>query len=237
MPSTSERSFGQRYTKAAGLLEYLKLIPVYAPDNPEIETANFETFLASVLAANQAVGNAHADLMNERTARIEAYKGEDGLIVRCMKARDYVASIDDKGKQSVDYKKIGKIITLMRGKKLSKNPDPPAEGETTPKTISTSEQSYGSVLAYGYNILEILKVKPGYAPTNPDLTIANLTTFLDGINALNKSVHNKQAVLDNAIEERAKLYVDLQGRIQKIKMALASQFGKQSNEYKDSLQY
>ena len=48
---------------------------------------------------------------------------------------------------------------------------------------------------------------------------------------------SKAEVYDNAVDVRVNLYADLKQRISKIKFTLASQFGKQSNEYKDSLRY
>ena len=237
MPSVSEKSFGQRYTKAVGLVEYLKLIPTYAPDNADIAVAAFDTFLGTVQTANENVSAKLSDLMNERESRLVAYKGPDGLYKLCAKVRDYVASIDPKGKKSADYNKIGKTIMRMRGQRLSKKPAPSADGSAPPKTVSTSEQSYGSVLEMGVSIVEVVKAKAGYAPSNAALTVASLNTFMDNLYAKNRSVASKQETYDNTVEERSGLYNDLQLRVSQIKFALASQYGKQSNEYKDSLKY
>ena len=237
MPSTSERSFGQRYTKAVGLVEYLKVVPGYAPDNAAIGVAAFDTFLGTVQTANGNVSAKLSELMNERESRLISYKGPDGLLKLCAKVRDYVASIDPKGRKSADYNKIAKTIMRMRGQRLSKKPDSPVAGAAAPKTTSTSEQSYGSVLDMGVSVVEIVKAKAGYAPSNPALTVVSLTTFMDSIYANNRSVAGKQETYDNAVEERADLYTDLQQRISQIKSALSSQYGKQSNEYKDSVKY
>jgi len=60
---------------------------------------------------------------------------------------------------------------------------------------------------------------------------------MDSVYAKNRSVLSKQEDYDNAVEARANLYTDLKRRVTQIKAALASQYGKQSNEYKDSLKY
>lgn len=237
MPSVSEKSFGQRYTKAVGLVEYLKLVPAYAPDNADIEIAAFDTFLGTVQTANETVAAKQSELMNDRESRLLLYKGPEGLIKLCAKVRDYVASIDPKGRKSADYNKISKIIMRMRGQRLSKKPDPPAAGATGPKVLSTSEQSYGSVLEMGVSVVEVVKAKAGYAPSNAALTTASLTTFMDSVYAKNRSVLSKVEAYDNAVESRANLYTDLNRRVSQIKATLASQYGKQSNEYKDSLKY
>jgi hypothetical protein len=235
--SVSEKSFGQRYTKAVGLAEYLKLIPTYAPDNAEIAVVAFDTFLGTVQTANETVSTKLSELMNERESRLILYKGPEGLIKLCARVRDYIASIDPKGRKSADYNKISKTMMRMRGQRLSKKPDPPADGGTAPKTLSTSEQSYGSVLEMGVSIVEVVKAKAGYAPSNAALTVAGLNTFMDSLYAKNRSVASKQETYDNAVEDRMNLYTDLQKRITQIKSALAGQFGRRSNEYTDSLKY
>ena len=42
---------------------------------------------------------------------------------------------------------------------------------------------------------------------------------------------------DNAVEARLSLYDELDDRIRKIRLALAAQYGKTSDEYKDSLKF
>lgn len=241
MPSVSERTYGQRYTKAVGLVEYLKLVPAYAPDNPDIAVVAFDTFLGTVQTANETVSTKLSEIMNDRESRLLLYKGPEGLIKLCGKVRDYVASIDPKGRNAADYKKISKTIMRMRGQRLKKKPDPPVtpptEGSTEPKTISTSEQSYGSVLEMGVSVVEVVKAKAGYAPSNAALTVASLGTFMDSLYAKNRTVLSKAEAYDNAVNVRVNLYADLKQRVSKIKSALASQYGKQSNEYKESLKY
>jgi hypothetical protein len=157
-----------------------------------------------------------------------------GLITRCAQIRDYIASFHTQGKKALDFKKVQKIVMLMRGIRLSKKP-PAVEGGK--KSVSTSERSYGSMLQAGKDVLEVIKTVAGYAPSNTAITVANFTTLLSTIDAKNSSVAEKQETYDNKVESRASLYSDLGERITKIKAALASQYGKQSNEYKDSVKY
>ena len=89
----------------------------------------------------------------------------------------------------------------------------------------------------GVSVVEIVKAKAGYAPSNAALTIASLTSFMDNIYVKNRSVNSKQEIYDNAIEARSILYADLNLLVSKIKLALAGQYGRTSNEYKDSLKF
>jgi hypothetical protein len=86
-------------------------------------------------------------------------------------------------------------------------------------------------------LLELIRLVPGYAPSNTNLTIANYEALLNTIAAKNSSVAQMREQHDDAIENRANLYYDLRERITKIKHAIAAQYGKKSNEYKDCVKY
>ena len=235
MASTSERTFGQRYTKGRDLVEYLKLVTGYAPTESALLPANLTTLLDGINTANSEVASAISTLQTARDERLTMFKNNTtGLITRCAQIRDYISSFHPQGKKSADFKKVQKIVMIMRGIRLTKKP--PA-GDNPQKSLSTSERSYGSMLQAGKDVLEIIKTTTGYAPSNTAITIANFTTLVATLDAKNSEVANKQEVYDNKTEVRANLYMDLAGRVTKIKSALASQFGKQSNEYKDSVKY
>ncbi len=191
--------------------------------------------LDSISTANSEVASAVSTIQTARDERLTMFKNNTtGLITRCAQVRDYIASFHTQGKKSADYKKVQKIVMTMRGIRLSKKP--PASS-STPKSSSTSERSYGSMLQAGKDVLEIIKTTAGYAPSNTALTIANFTTLVTGLDAKNSEVANKQEVYDNKVEVRGNLYTELADRVTKVKSALSSQYGKQSNEYKDSVKY
>jgi hypothetical protein len=233
MPSSSERTFGQRYTKTRELIEYLETLPTYSPGNPDLEPANLTPFLDSVDTANNDAASKLSVLSTEREARYNLYKADNGLIKRCSQIRDYVASIHPDGKKSLDYKKVQRAVQSMRGIRISKKP--PAGSPA--KTASTSEVSFGSMLKVGKDVLEVIKLVPGYAPSNTNLTVLNYTAFVASVDAKNSVVAEKLEEYDNSVEARLSLYDELDDRIRKIRLALAAQYGKDSNEYKDSLKF
>lgn len=236
MPSISEKSFGQRYTKGRGLQTYLGTIPTYAPGNPDLEVAALTTFLDGVLTANTDVDSKLSVLQTERDNRQILYLNfETGLIARSAQIRDYISSIEVKGKKSKNFEKAQKIVQRMRGRRLGKVSVAPPGG--TVKKNSTSEVSYGSVLAAGRELLEVIKTVAGYAPSNTALTVANFTASLNSIDQKNSLIYQRLEQYDNAVELRLSKYVTLADIVTKIKSALAAQFGKSSNEYKDSLSY
>ncbi len=237
MPSTSERTFGQRYTKARDLIEYLKTVPSYAPGNIDLEVLSLESFVDSIDTANNAVASQSSALQTARDARLVMFKGPEGLIKRCAQIRDYIASVETKGKKSVEYKKVQKVIMRMRGIRLSKKKVATEAGAAEPKTLSTSEVSFGSLLNAGKEVLQTVIGFAAYNPSNTNITSANFTTFITQLDNKNSEIAAKLSDWDNAIETRADLYDTLKDRVSKIKSSLAGQYGRQSNEYKDSTKY
>jgi hypothetical protein len=111
MPTISEKSFGQRYTKGRELVEYLRTIPTYTPGNPDLELPAVTTLLDNIETANSDVASKLSLLQTERDARLILYKNnQTGLLNKSGQIRDYVASIDPKGKKSLDYKKLQKMV-------------------------------------------------------------------------------------------------------------------------------
>lgn len=79
----------------------------------------------------------------------------------------------------------------------------------------------------------MVKSVSGYAPSNVELTPANFETNLNTISAKNSMVAQVREQYDDAVENRSNLYKELRKRITKIKMSIAAQYGKRSNDYKD----
>lgn len=236
MASTSERTFAQRYTKARALVEYLNTLPAYAASAVELETSKLSDFLDSIETANSDVASKLSAVQTIRDERFTLYKGDAGLIKRAAQIRDYIASVLPSGKKARDFSKAQKLVQKMRGKRLTKKP-PAGENGVTPKTISVYETSFGSLLGTGRELLEVIKTVPGFNPGNANITVAGFEGFLDTADAKNNSVAQQYEQYDNSVEARGALYADLQDRVTKIKLAIAAQYGKDSNEYKDVVKY
>lgn len=105
------------------------------------------------------------------------------------------------------------------------------------KTASTSEVSFGSTLKVGKDVLEVIKLVPGYALGKAKLTVLDFTSFASSINTENSLVAGKLEEYNNPVEVRLNLYDRLEDRIRKVKLALAAQYAMNSNEYKDLMRY
>lgn len=236
MASTSERSFAQRYTKARELAAYLDGVAAYSPSSNTLEPTKLNDLLDQIETANASVASNLSAVQTERDERLALFKGDVGLIKLASQVRDYIASVLPAGKKARDFVKAQKIVQKMRGERLTKKPAA-KEGSETPKTISTYELSFGSLLGNGRELLEVIKTVPGYSPSNNKLTVAEFTNFLNSVDAKNTLVAQKYEAYDDAVEARSSLYNELQDRITKIKLAVAAQYGKNSNEYKDVVKY
>ncbi len=234
MPSANENGFGQKYTKAQGMVEFLNALSSYSPGVTELEPTDIKTFLTTVDSANSDVASKLSDLQTNRDLRVNMFQN-GGLIKRCGQIRDYIASIHPQHKKALDYKKVQKYVQSLQGKRVTKKPVNP-DGSPG-KTNSTSERSYGAMLKIGKDVLEVIKTVPGYAPTNPELTVANFTTFLTSVDTQNSTVAAKLEAYDNSVETRSTLYKELDKKVSKVKLSIASQYGKDSNEYKDVVKF
>ncbi|MCS7009411.1 MAG: hypothetical protein NZL93_05690 [Chthoniobacterales bacterium] len=236
--STSEKGLGQLLEKSRQLHEYLLTLTDYNPGQPELEPANYKSFLDQVAAANQAVDASLAELRIARDQRAQLYHSDDGLIKRAARIRDYVASLPG-GKNSAAYRRIQAICQKMRPGGLTRlAPEPDPNSKITPekkKKISQYEVSFGSILARGRELEQILLTLPGYNPPTSDLTPTALDALLDAIELKNAEVAAKLAIANQKISLREKLYstdpTGLRGLNSRIKLAVASQYGKKSPQY------
>lgn len=229
-------TYSNRCTKGRELVVYLETLPGYAPGVDDLTAIKLTELLNDIEAANSNVASKRSILQTVRSERVLLVKGEDSLISRSSQVRDYLASILLKGKRAKDYEKAQKIVRKMRGythrKKSEGNED-----SNTAKTTSTVEVTFASILGNGRDMLELIKSVPGYAPSNANLTVASFEAHLNTISAKNSLVAQVREQYDDAVENRANLYNELKERITKIKSAIAAQYGKRSNEYKDVVKY
>lgn len=232
MKSIFEHTFGEKYTRGRGLAAYIQTIAGYAPGNPDLSAISISTLLDNIEIANSTASSRLSILQTTRSERFELYYGNAGLRMRCSQIRDYLASLPE-GKKSNDFKKVQKLVQQIRGVKYVKKKKQGSQGEK--KNISSSERSFGAIIGYCKEVLELIKTIPAYAPGNTNLTIANFTLFIDEVDLKNSTAAEKYYLLDDARTSRRDVYNQLKDRIQKVKSSLASQFGKSSNEYKDAL--
>ncbi|MFV0531638.1 MAG: hypothetical protein ACK5MD_09420 [Flavobacteriales bacterium] len=106
---------------------------------------------------------------------------------------------------------------------------------TTPKTISTSQQSYDRLIDHFANIIAILEQNTIYAPNENDLQITSLKDKLADLQAKNSNLINAYTLYSNAMIDRNQtLYDPIIGLVQiskEIKQYVKSVFGAKSPQY------
>jgi hypothetical protein len=241
MPSTSERTFGNRLEHARSLHAALGKITGYKPDNTALDTAPFGTYLDSVEAANNDVAGKTQVLSDVRTGRRLAYfgdakEGAPGLATLAARVRDTVGSMAG-GKNSPSYKQIQRLTQKISNyrppkKAVSTTPGEPAANK---KEISQSEASYGSLVQAGRDLAAAAAKVPGYNPSASDLQPAALTAAMTALADKNKEVATALVDVRNAVAARAELYESdqsgLKSKFQQAKAAVAAQYGRRSPEY------
>jgi hypothetical protein len=242
MPSTSERTFGNRLEQARKLQTALGKMISYAPDNPALTLVNFETFLTTVEHANDLVASAGQALAGKRSDRRQAYfgnakEGVPGLATLAGRVRDAVGAMPG-GKKSASYKQVQKLVQKISNYRQPRKAisSSPPDTNAQKKEISRSEASYGSLLQAGRDLAAAVAKIPGYNPTAADIKPAALTTAMQPLADHNKAVAEALVDAGKATADRSKIYeadpTGLRSKFQQAKAAVASQFGRRSAEYK-----
>ncbi len=167
--------------------------------------------------------NAHDLAINRRQIEFTSLKP---LATRIINALD----ASDAPKQTLeDAKSINRKIQGVRSTAK------PSQDEEK-KTISTSQQSYDSLLENFSRLVELVIAEPAYAPYEGELMMASLHTYIKQLRAANTSVVNIYTEYSNAMIARdSVLYATDTGLVDialDVKKYIKSVFGADSSQYK-----
>jgi hypothetical protein len=108
--STSEQSYVSLNGYAMLTVEILdSLGSAYAPQNPNIQYANFKTFVEEMIELSGNITIAQAAYSNSTAERAVLYKGEEGLTKRQSLIKGYLASFSG-GKKNQNYIEYDRLI-------------------------------------------------------------------------------------------------------------------------------
>lgn len=129
----------------------------------------------------------------------------------------------------------GKLTKADAGKN-AKAIDPNAPVVETPKTISTSQRSYDSIIEHFSKMIALLSTEPSYVPNENDLKVATLNTQLTNLKNLNTAIANAYTTVSNyRISRNASLYnptVGICAVAKEVKGYVKSVFGATSPQFK-----
>lgn len=197
--------------------------------NPSKETLTLQALNNLLTFARKSMSDAinsknQLDLViNERQIKFAPLKKTTTRVVNSL-------SVSHASKETVeDAKSINKKI---QGKRSSAMPDEGSEK----KVISTSQQSFDSVLDNFTKLVDLVASEPDYKPNETELQAQTLKTYTQELQTANTAVINATTVYSNSKIERDKvLYADNSGMVDialDVKLYVKSVFGSSSPQYK-----
>lgn len=227
MPSQSELSFGARLLRANNLLTYLNNFEGYAPPRENETTSNLEQLLEKIADANEKESFARQNYEMAVVTRHKAFKTDDKSVFKLLAPIRGVVQAQY-GKGSKEFKVIDTAVKNIRASKVVKKTVKDSDVEVS---VSTSEQSYGSITQYFTDLVNKLAQLEGYNPSNDTIKKNQLLDFVKDLNAMNKEVALTFHSLRSIKNLRRNLYNELAERVSRIKAYVKGNYGTQSEEY------
>jgi hypothetical protein len=235
MASTTETGHAKNVATFEDLISFCTGYgATYNPSRTALTLPALNTQYTAANAAMQAVKTANTTYNNNTNTREIAFKKLKTLSTKIISA---LASTEANQQTVNDAKTINLKIQGKRAKAKEKpeanTTDPQPQ---TPKTISTSQQSYDKLTDHFAQLIATLTAEPKYTPNENELKITTLQTVLTNLKAQNTAVINATTALSNARIARNKALYDATTGIltiaQDVKLYVKSLFGTSSPEYK-----
>lgn len=233
MSSTSETGHIKNLAHFEDLIAYCQAYGTdYNPSNTALSIAQMQATYASAQSVlnDFKIQKTGFDLaVNQRRIAFEDIKPLATRIINALIASGAPKLTID------DAKGVNKKLQGTSSKKSTTEMND-AENMDTPKSISTSQQSYDRVKDHLANLIQILQQTPQYNPNENDLKVPQLQARLGALEAAKTAWINAHTIYSNAISNRNKLLYNpdsgLKVIAQKVKTYVKSIYGSQSPQYK-----
>ena len=239
MASTSETGHPKNVANFENLVSFVVGFgATYNPSKVSLKVPALQTQLASCKANITSVTNTSVAFNNAVNARIIAFDGLKKLSTRLLNALDATNASTQlvKDFKTVNAKVQGSKLTKADSGKTAKLIDPNAPVVETTKTISSSQQSYSSLIEHMATIITILSTEPTYVPNENELKVVTLNTLLTSLKNTNTAVINAYTTVSNArLSRDQSLYNKTNGLCEtakEVKMYVKSLYGATSPQYK-----
>jgi hypothetical protein len=239
MASTSETGHAKNVANFENLVSFcVGYGATYNPSKANLKVPALQTQLASCKANITAVTSTSVAFNNAVNARIIAFFGIRKLSTRLVNALDATGATAQtvKDLKTVNAKVQGSKLTKADAGKAAKTIDPNAPVVDTPKTISSAQLSYSSLIEHIATIITILSTEPTYLPNEVDLKVATLNTLLTNLKNTNTGVINAYTTVSNSrIARDQSLYNKTNGLCEtanEVKKYVKSVYGATSPQYK-----
>jgi hypothetical protein len=241
MASTSETGHDKNVANFENLISFCVGYGVtYNPSKNSLKVPQLQTQLASCKVNITSVTNATIAFNNATNARMAAFAGLKVLSTRLVNALDVTNASNDlvKDAKTINAKIQGSKLTKADAGKNAKTIaiDPNTPVAETPKTISSSQQSYSSLIEHFAKMIALLSTEPTYLPNENELKIVTLNTQLTNLKNTNTAVINAYTTVSNSrIARNQSLYNLVNGlcaTAKEVKAYVKSVFGATSPQYK-----
>lgn len=198
----------------------------YNPSKESLKLEALNALLTQSRTSNSEVTDAKNQLdltINQRQIKFNPLKPTATRIISALEVTDaYRQTIDDA--KSINNKIQGRRSTAK-----------PKEGEEV-RTISTSQQSYDSLLDNFLKLIDLVASEPSYTPNETELQVASLQAYAQELQTSNTNVINANTAYSNTLISRDNtLYADDTGLVDTaldVKKYVKSVFGVTSPQYK-----
>ena len=237
MPSTSETGHAKNVANFEDLISFCNGYgAAYNPSKAALTIAELTTLQTNAKASLQQAKTTKTSFDNATNARQSAFKDLKPLATKVVNA---LAVSGATPLTVADAKTINRKIQGAKANGGTKTPTTPADPNApapTDKTISTSQQSYDSLIDHFTKMIESVSQDANYKPNEKELQVATLQTKLDSLKTANTDLINGFTNWSNArINRNTTLYNPLTGLVQtalEVKKYVKSVFGATSPQFK-----
>jgi len=237
MPSTSETGHAKNVANFEDLISFCNGYgATYNPSKDALTIAKLTDLQTNAKASLQQAKITKTSFENATNARQLAFKDLKPLATKIVNA---LAVSGATALAVADAKTINRKIQGAKANGSTKTPATPADPNApapTDKTISTSQQSYDSLIDHFTKLIESVSQDANYKPNETELKVATLQTKLDSLKTSNTDLVNTYTNWSNArINRNTTLYNPLTGLVQTAldtKKYVKSVFGATSPQFK-----
>jgi hypothetical protein len=239
MTSTSETGHAKNVANLETLIAFCTGYGIaYNPAKANLKVAALKTLQTNSLTAIASIIPPSVVYHNAVNARTIAFAGLQKLSTRLINALDATAASPQTvtNAKSINKKLQGSKRPSKATEAPATSPDPNAPVVESAKTISTSQQSYSSLVEHFSALIAILNAEIEYKPNETELKVLALNTLLAQLKTTNTAVINAYTLISNArLARNQVLYNDTAGLIvtaKEVKMYVKSLYGATSPQYK-----
>ncbi len=244
MPSTSETGHAKNVANFEDLISFCNgYAATYNPSKDALAIAKLKDLQTQAKDSLQQAKTTKTSFNNATNTRQLAFKDLKPLATKIVNALTVSGAT---ALAVADAKTINRKIQGAKANGSAKTPiaaGSPPKGELegaaatpTDKTISTSQQSYDSLIDHFTKLIESVSQDANYKPNEKELQTATLQTKLDSLKTSNTDLVNTYTNWSNArINRNTTLYNPLTGLVQtalEVKKYVKSVFGATSPQFK-----